>query len=133
MAEQPDPLSCDLDRRIAERLPLALEVAYDIEAGHRTVSGTARTVDVSGLGFRMVLPQLVAPRASCRLRVTLPDGATLPLEGRIVWCRPRPETSPAVFETAIAFTPPASPHDAIFAQYSQFIAAQLLASYLRGE
>ena len=75
------------DERHAARLRVALPVRYTITQDHRHVSGSCRTVNISGGGVQMTISKALQTPATCQITLDLPNSTSLTLEGQIRWCR----------------------------------------------
>ncbi len=126
--------SCPLpiDRRTAERLPLAIPVTYAMILPGELFRGTTTTTNLSGWGVQFTLPKMIGAQTACQIGITLPgQQEPLALVGRVVWCRRSGEKHGGSYEVGINFIVQDPYGDKMFSRYSQFIASQLLARYLR--
>jgi len=120
------------DSRRAERLCLSLPVLYTINLPNQQLSGSARTINVSGGGVQLSISQPVPPSTPCEVTLALPDSiARFTLNGHITWCRPSTARSARSRKVGIAFVSTETDHEPHFASYCHFIATKLFAKYCR--
>ena len=119
-----------VDQRTAERLPLALTLSYTIRCGSDQITGSGKTITVSGAGVEFSTPQMIAATSPCQITLTMPDRPEpLVLFGQIGWCRQRRGARSGSYAVGATFSPVRN--EATFAQYCHFIAAELLKRYLQ--
>jgi len=126
-ARQHQGLAPEIDERTAERLAVALPVTYAFEFPGRRLEGVTNTIDLSGGGVRLVVPQMIAAQTPCHVNLKLPDQPDpLTLHGHVAWCRQGRRRSEHAFEVGIIFSQPERYDDPTFGRFSHFIASQLL-------
>ncbi len=120
-----------IDQRKAERLAMALPVAYTLTLpGKRAhASGRAITTILSGKAMQFITPNKIAARTPCALHLSLP-GQRSPLifSGSVVRCRAIEQRSRKRYEVAVTITH--AENERTFHRYCNFVATQLLAKYL---
>jgi hypothetical protein len=75
------------ERRENERLPLRLPLSYRAVAAHPPVQRHATTLDVSGSGVRMRLPDFIPQGAFLAVEIALPRRTPHLSRVRMVWVR----------------------------------------------
>lgn len=122
-----------MDARSAERLPLALPIAYAIQLDDRQITGSTKTINISGGGVQLSISKKIdAPNAPlpCQITLKIPDCRPLTLQGQIMWCRPSPGQRTRTMKAGVAFTPSRYDEET-FSSYCHFIATRLFSRYFR--
>ena len=120
-----------IDERKAERIALALPVAYALEHPSGRVVGDTETTNLSGGGVQFLIPKKVKAPTPCHVFLTVPEQSeALSFAGFVSWCRPVQGHSVEGFEVGVAFAQGGCDAET-FERYCHFIAAQLLLKYLQ--
>ena len=119
-----------IDERKAERLLLALPLAYAFQRAGDRVVGDTETTNLSGNGIQFLIPKAVEIGTPCQLYLTLPEQTdALSFAGRVVWCHPARGAFVEACEVGVAFSLQECNRQT-FERYCHFIATQLLMKYL---
>lgn len=122
-----------IDRRLADRIHIALPLTYAMDTPGGRFRGKSVTCTISGTGVQFAVPALVPPETRCHLDLVLPQPTRLlSFCARVVWCKPRHRRKHREpFEVGVALTVRETPRQEDLADYYQFIASHLLQRYLR--
>ena len=117
-----------VDQRAAERLPLILTLSYTIRSGDEQITGSSKTMTISGAGIEFSISHMIAATSPCQIVLTMPyRPEPLMLFGQIGWCRQR--RGGKDYAVGVTFSP--ARNETTFAQYCHFVAAELLKRYLQ--
>ncbi|MBI3997067.1 MAG: PilZ domain-containing protein [Candidatus Omnitrophica bacterium] len=117
-----------VDQRAAERLPLTLTLSYTIRSGDEQITGSSKTMTISGAGIEFSISQMIAVASPCQIVLAMLDRPEpLMLFGQIGWCRQK--RGGKDYAVGVTFSP--ARNETTFAQYCHFVAAELLKRYLQ--